>query len=43
MTPIDVVDRFPDLATGEQRHEDAHRRRSTKARAPTPRSKAWPS
>ena len=43
MTPIEVVDRFPNLATRRAGHEDAHGERSTKARAPTPRSKAWPS
>ena len=43
MTPIEVVDRMPE--PGHRR--GAARRRapstSTKARAPTPRSKAWPS
>ena len=37
------LDRSPDLATRRASTEDAHRQRSTKARARTRRSRAWPS
>jgi acetyl-CoA acyltransferase len=42
MTPIDVIARFPNLATGET-HDARAPSASTKARARTPRSRASPS
>jgi acetyl-CoA acyltransferase len=42
MTPVQVVERTPNLATGGVTSRPA-RSASTKARAPTPRWKAWPS
>ena len=43
MTPIEVIDRIAEPGQRREHRQDAHRRASTKARAPTPRSKAWPS
>ena len=42
ITPIEISERFPSLASGGSRSRTAPSR-WTKARVPTPRSKAWPS
>jgi acetyl-CoA acyltransferase len=39
ITPVEVIDRYPDLAEASRRAH-AHGRRSTKGRGPTPRSRA---
>jgi len=41
ITPVDVIERFPNLATGEAGTKVAHGEPGRRRANPTPRSKAW--